>query len=74
MTDLSPFEHLTPRELQVLELVAQGMTNKQVAQELGIRQSTVRNSLYVIFQKLDVQCRTQAVVKAMRRGLIHPPV
>jgi DNA-binding NarL/FixJ family response regulator len=60
---------LTPRETEVLGLVARGLGNKQVAQELGISEKTVKGHLGNIFQKLGVASRTQAAMIAVRRGI-----
>lgn len=61
---------LTPRELDVLRLVAAGRSNKQIAAELGIGESTVKTHLLKVFDKLDVADRTRAVTLAMERGLL----
>jgi len=66
----SPSNPLTPREMEVLALLASGMTNKQVAQELHLSLSTVKRHLEHIMYKLKVPDRTQAVVKAIEMGLI----
>ena len=57
-------EMLEPRELQLLELIAQGATNKAIAQQLELSQRTVENYLTKIFAKLQVESRAQAVSKA----------
>lgn len=56
-------ERLTPREQEVLRLVKTGLTNKQVARELGIGLDTVKRHLHTIFLKLGVSNRTEAVVQ-----------
>ena len=63
-------ESLTPRELDVLELVAGGLTNKAIAGRLGISEHTVKFHLNAILGKLGAQSRTEAVVRATRLGLI----
>jgi len=63
----------THRELQILELLAQGKSNKQIAAELGIREQTVKNQFYGVFLKLGVTNRTQAAVKAIKERLIELP-
>jgi DNA-binding NarL/FixJ family response regulator len=68
-TDL-PGENLTERELEVLRLVAQGLTNKAAASRLGIRESTVKDHVNSLLDKLGAQSRTEAVTVALRRGLI----
>ncbi len=61
---------LTPRESQILVLVAKGATNKQVAAQLDLSAGTVKWHLYNLFQKLEVETRTQAVAVALDRGLV----
>jgi DNA-binding NarL/FixJ family response regulator len=65
-----PIEPLTERELQVLQLLAQGYSNPAIAQRLHLARGTVRNYVSVILQKLGVSDRTQAAVEALRRGLV----
>lgn len=59
---------LTVREVSVLQLVAEGLTNYAIAHRLGITENTVKNHLRNVHQKLDVRCRTQAVTVATRAG------
>lgn len=66
----SIYSPLSPRELQVLELIAAGHTNKEIAVQLDISNQTVKNHVSSILRKLAVNDRTQAVVYAMRRGWI----
>lgn len=66
----SIYSPLSPRELEVLELVAAGRTNKEIALQLDISNQTVKNHVSSILRKLAVNDRTQAVVYAMRRGWI----
>jgi DNA-binding NarL/FixJ family response regulator len=61
---------LTPRERQVLGLVADGFENKQIAVELAIAEATVKAYLRDIFERLDVSTRAQAVAVGLREGLI----
>jgi len=61
---------LSPRERQVLELVAKGLTNKEVATTLQISQFTVRNHLNHITEKLEVSDRTEAIFMAIQTGII----
>ena len=63
-------ERLTPRELQVLELVADGLANKAIASRLGVSDETVKFHLGSIFGKLGASNRTEAVRGALRRGLV----
>jgi len=62
---------LTPRELDVLRLVAHGKANKEVAHELDITDGTVKVHLTNLFQKLSVTSRTEAIAAAIRRGLVR---
>jgi len=63
-------EELTPRELAVLRLVAEGLPNKTIAARLGISEHTVKFHINAILGKLGVASRTEAVVRATRLGLI----
>jgi DNA-binding NarL/FixJ family response regulator len=63
-------EPLTARETEVLELVAAGLSNKQIADELRISAHTVKFHVNAILGKLDVHSRTEAVVKAMQLGVV----
>ncbi|HWW84958.1 MAG TPA: response regulator, partial [Vicinamibacterales bacterium] len=62
---------LTPREIEVLELVAQGSRNKEIAETLGISRETVKMHVSNVLTKLDVQDRSAAIVVAIRRGIVH---
>ncbi len=62
---------LSAREQTVLRLVAQGMSNPDIAAELFIAEATVKTHLLRIFKKLDVSSRTAAVVTAKERGLLR---
>lgn len=62
---------ITKREEEVLQLIADGCSTPEVAQQLFISQKTVKNHLAAIYQKLDARDRTQAVVRAVRMGIIH---
>ncbi len=61
---------LTPREIEVLGLVAEGLRNREIANCLGLSLSTVKAHVNSILEKLDAQDRTEAVTRALRRGLI----
>src|SRR2546430_2452912 len=67
------FAPLSPREVQILDNIAQGMTNKEVAYALAISDQTVKNHMSSILRKLSVNDRTQAVVYAIRQGWIKGP-
>ena len=62
---------LTPRELSSLRLMADGKTNKEIANSLGISERTVKTHLGHLFEKLGVTSRTEAVKVASRRGLVR---
>jgi DNA-binding NarL/FixJ family response regulator len=62
--------NLTPRELEILKILAKGLTNKQIAHALGISDNTVRNHINSIIEKLEVSDRTEATTTAIQRGII----
>lgn len=70
LSDAPLLEELTPRESQVLQLLAEGLTNKAIAQRLDISDHTVKFHVNAILSKLGAQSRTEAVVRATRLGLI----
>jgi DNA-binding NarL/FixJ family response regulator len=61
---------LSARELEILKLLAKGLTNKEIAQLLGISDNTVRNHVNSIMEKLEVSDRTEAATTAIHRGII----
>lgn len=61
---------LTPRELEILRALSEGLSNKAVARQLGISAHTVKFHLEAVFAKLGVASRAEAVAKGLRRGLI----
>ena len=65
------FEELTPRELEVLNQLAKGLANKEIADVLNISEHTVKGYLKAILGKLHVADRTEAVTAALQRGIIH---
>ena len=73
MRQVRGHEQLTPREVEVLGLVAQGRSNGDIARELFIGEATVKTHLLRIFDKLDVADRTRAVTVAMERGYLPTP-
>ena len=73
LTDRTDHPALSAREVQVLELIVQGLANKQIAYTLNIAEHTVKNHVKHILGKLGVQDRTQAVTAAIQRGIIHLP-
>jgi two-component system NarL family response regulator len=62
--------NLTQREHQVLQLVAKGLTNKEIGRAFGISDNTARNHVNSIIEKLEVSDRTEAATIAMRQGLV----
>ena len=64
-------EDLSPREIEVLQLVARGYANKEIAARLTITEATVKTHLAHIFQKLGVNDRTEAVTTAVQRNIIR---
>jgi len=71
MAEHTPHVALSPRELEVLKLIAEGLRNKEIGDRLNIAEDTVKIHVKNIFTKLNVIDRTQAVVTAMQRGIIH---
>lgn len=63
-------EPLTPREFEVLQRLTQGLSNKQIAQRLGVSEHTVKFHVNAILGKLGVQSRSEAIVQAVRLGLV----
>jgi DNA-binding NarL/FixJ family response regulator len=68
----APFAELTPRELEVLRLLARGLSNSEIAHELVVGDATVKTHVARIFSKLDLHDRAQAVVLAYESGLVQP--
>jgi DNA-binding NarL/FixJ family response regulator len=66
-----PDSDLSPRESQVLNLLVNGKSNKEIASQLGITEATVKSHVSTILMRLNVDDRTQAAVAALRRGLVH---
>ena len=64
-------EHLTNRELEVLKLAAKGLSNRDIAAELGVGLRTVKGHLMTIFDKMSVKSRTEAVLKALKQGWVR---
>ena len=66
-----PYEHLSKREMEVLAQLTRGLSNKEIANELGISHQTVKNHVTSILRKLGVEDRTQATLYALRRGWVR---
>jgi DNA-binding NarL/FixJ family response regulator len=70
LASIQPIEQLSPRELEVLQLLAEGLPNKAIAHRLSISEHTVKFHVNAIMGKLGAQSRTEAAVRAARLGLI----
>ncbi len=64
---------LTPREKEVLHLLARGLRNKEIAREIGLSEATVKFHVAHLFEKLEVNGRTEALSKALQLGIVTPP-
>lgn len=69
-TDQKVGEALTPREVEILREVAKGKSNKEIAEELYLSESTVKTHISHIFQKLNIKTRSEAILYAVKKGLI----
>lgn len=70
-TEGRPAPTITPRERSILQLLARGTSNKEIAGELSISEHTVKSHIANIFSKLEARDRTEAVAKAIQKGLIQ---
>ena len=66
-----PFNPLSPREMEILQYITYGLSNKEIARRLGISHQTVKNHITAILHKLGVADRTQAAVYTLRRGWVR---
>lgn len=66
-------ESLAERDVEILQLLAQGLSNQEIADQLSLSEKTVRNRLSLVFRQLHLKNRTEAALYAMREGLIDPP-
>jgi DNA-binding NarL/FixJ family response regulator len=64
-------EELTEREVEVLRRIAEGLSNREIGEQLGISESTVKTHVNHLLEKLGVTDRTKALVLALKRGLVH---
>ncbi|MBW4039871.1 MAG: response regulator transcription factor [Acidobacteria bacterium] len=71
LSSRTPGSHLSQREQEVLQLMFEGKSNRRIAEELAIKEATVKSHVSVILMRLDVEDRTQAVVEGLKRGLVH---
>jgi DNA-binding NarL/FixJ family response regulator len=69
--EVDAFAPLSPREMEILQYVTRGLSNKEIASRLGISHQTVKNHMTAILHKLDVEDRTQAAVYALRHGWVR---
>lgn len=67
-----PFNHLTPREIEVLKLLACGLSNEEIARRLVISEHTVKNHISSIYRKLRTDDRIRVALMAIRAGLVSP--
>jgi DNA-binding NarL/FixJ family response regulator len=73
LAERPPHSELSARELEVLKLMARGLSNKEIGESLGISEGTVKWHLNIIFSRLNVSDRTEATVVALQRGIVHLP-
>jgi DNA-binding NarL/FixJ family response regulator len=71
LAEYTPRIELTPRELEVLQLMAKGFSNPEIATTLGRTESTMKVHVSNILQKLQATDRTEAVTVAIQRGILH---
>jgi DNA-binding NarL/FixJ family response regulator len=71
LAERPPHSQLSPRELEVLTLIADGLSNKEIGQRLGITEATVKWHVNIILGRLGVADRTEAIVAALQRGIMH---
>lgn len=65
-------KELTQKEIEILKLISEGYSNKQISSILKISENTVKTHLNNIFEKLDASSRTEAISKAIKKGILHP--
>ena len=65
-----PGQKLSKRQLQLLQLLNKGMSNKEISEELGINEHTVKVHLWRLFRRIEVKSRTQAIFYARQQGLL----
>ena len=71
LAERMPAVELTPREVEVLGCITKGQSNKEIAEELGIAEKTVRIHVSSLLDKMGARDRTQATIYALQRGLVH---
>jgi two-component system, NarL family, response regulator len=73
LAERPPHSELSARELEVLELIVKGYSNREIGEALGISEATVKWHVNIILSRLNVSDRTQATVAALQRGIVHLP-
>jgi DNA-binding NarL/FixJ family response regulator len=73
LAERPPHSELSARELEVLKLIVEGHSNKEIGDTLGISEATVKWHVSIILNRLNVSDRTQATVAALQRGIVHLP-
>jgi two-component system, NarL family, response regulator len=73
LAERPPHSELSARELEVLALIANGLSNKEIGKTLGITEATVKWHVNIILGRLNVADRTEAIVAALQRGIMHLP-
>jgi DNA-binding NarL/FixJ family response regulator len=73
LAERPPQSELSPRELEVLGLIAKGLSNREIGGVLGISEATVKWHVNLILSRLSVADRTEAIVAALQRGILHLP-
>ena len=71
LAERPPCFRLSARELEVLQLIVKGLSNKEIAKTLGITEGTVKWHVNIILGLLNVNDRTQAAIAALQRGIVH---
>jgi len=72
-TPAGPVEPLTHREVEVLRALGEGLSSPEVSEELGITRNTLRTHLHNIMGKLGARSKLEAVLTAIRMGIVEPP-
>jgi len=73
LAERPPHSELSPREIEVIELIAKGLSNREIGNTLGITEATVKWHVNIILSRLGVADRTEAIVEALQRGILHLP-
>ena len=72
-TDSQPVESLTPREVEVVQTLATGLSTPEISAKLGITRNTLRTHIHNIMGKLGARSKLEAVLAAIRLGIVEPP-